>query len=167
MDYSESIIFERGLNTLFFQPVRCILLCRDTETGKNIWVKKIEDITSVIDITEDDNRYYVAFEKDYSHGEFHALGKQNGKTVWDIPGKCFLQKIFRGFLYMIFIDEKSNFHLLKVDTETGHPIWNHSVDEDLYEYHIKKYSIILRYGSGKIERIDPETGKIIIKATKN
>ncbi len=166
MDYSETIIFEKGEHTLFFDPVRAILLCRETGSGRNIWVKKVENIFDVTEITEDDLLYFVAFERDYNHGEFHAIEKLNGTTVWNIPGRCFLQKIHMDYLYTIFIDEENRFYLLKINPENGDPLWHHQVDADLSEYHIKKHSIILRYSSGIIERIDPENGQMIIKAEK-
>ncbi len=160
MGNDHSQIFEMGTLTLSYDGGKSILLCRETSTHKNIWVKKIADIASIENIIEDTDHFYIACEHDDIKGYFLAIDKTTGSTAWFIPGKAYFQIIFDGYLFLIFTDEERRFFLIKADTLTGAKIWHHRVDDDLCEYSFRSDRILLTYGSGKTESIIPSTGAV-------
>ncbi len=152
--------FEMKNTILKYDPGKSTLLCLDkTKENKKIWIKKLMDISHVSSIIEDKNKYYIACESGEINGQFLALSKESGATQWFIPGKSFLQIIFEGFLYLIFVDESDRYYLLKVRRENGRASWHHMVDQDLYEYSFSKKKISLVYSSGKSESLSIRTGR--------
>jgi len=160
MDTANSHIFEMKDDLLSFEQGKSILVCKNSGDKKVRWAKKINDISLVYTILEDSENYYAACESTDTSGEFLALSKKDGSTVWYIPGRAFLQQLFDGYLYLIFIDEKGSYYLIKVDKKKGEKIWYHQVDEDLKEYSFNKERIVFKYRSGKIEKIYPSTGQV-------
>lgn len=158
MGNDRSQIFEMGKLTLSYDGGKSILLCRETSSHKNLWVKKITDIASIENIIEDPEHFYVACERDDIKGYFLAIDKTTGATAWFIPGKAYFQIIFGGYLFLIFTDEERRFFMIKADTATGAKIWHHRVDGDLCEYSFRSDRILLTYESGKTESIVPATG---------
>ncbi len=138
------------------------MLCLDkVDISKKIWIKKLNNITHISNIIEDNKKYYVACESGDINGQFIALSKEDGSTKWFIPGKSFLQVIFKGSLYLIFIDENNEYYLLKVRRDNGNTTWHHRVDKDLFEYSFSKNKINLSYLSKKKELLSIRTGKIV------
>jgi outer membrane protein assembly factor BamB len=158
MEKAYSQTFEMKSGTLCYDSGKSILLCRGPENGKNLWIKKITDISLIDTVIEDASRYYIACEADDVRGFFLALSKSNGSTEWFIPGKAYFQIIFEGYLYLIFTDGKNEFYLIKVDCSDGKKIWYHRISGDLCEYAFRADRILLKYGSGKAESISPLTG---------
>ncbi len=157
-DYSQ--LFEMGKRTLCFDSSKSSLLCRETESGKNLWIKKIDDITGIDNLIEDSTLYYVACERDDIHGYYLALEKSTGSTAWFIPGKAYFQVIFDSHLYLIFTDMEKDYYLIKVDRSNGKKVWHHRVNDDLCEYSFRSDRILLKYASGKTESIVPATGSV-------
>jgi len=135
-----------------------MLLCRDSNSGKNIWIKKISDISQIDTVIEDSSRYYIACETDDIKGYYLAIDKETGSTNWFIPGKAYFHIVYNKDLYIIFTDEKSDFYLLKVDCSDGKKIWHRRVDNDLCEYSFSPEGITLKFVSGKQEKISALTG---------
>lgn len=156
MNYS----FEMKERELSFNPEKGMLTCKSPE-GRKLWVKKIENIIHVLSVIEDHGSYYVACELDDIDGELIALHRETGSTRWYIPGRPYLQQIFDGDIYAIFVDGENRFYLLRITTEEGSSRWHHPVDNDLHEYSIKKDRIILQYLSGKTEELDARTGVLL------
>jgi outer membrane protein assembly factor BamB len=157
--YSETFKMENGI--LCYDSGKSILLCKEQNNSKNLWIKKITDIKHIDDVIEDSSNYYIACEADDVRGYFLALDKATGSTDWFIPGKPFFQIIYDGFLYIIFTDEKNFFYLLKIDRSDGKKIWYHRISKDLCEYSFRADRIMLKYESGKTEKISPLNGAII------
>ena len=156
----DSLIFELKDSKLIYDQERSILLCRLKKDGKKIWAKKIYDINYISNVIEDSGKFYIACESSENSGELLAVYKDDGKTGWFIPGKSFLQVIFEGYIYLIFIDEKNIYYLLKVDIDAGTTKWHHMIKNDLTDYTINEKSIELRYVSGKYETLSTSTGKL-------
>ena len=159
MDILNSKTFEMKNKTLSFSIEKSILLCKDPIDNKNVWAKKIEDIHLINDIIEDKNNYYLCCENEENSGQFLALNKNNGSTIWFIPGKSFLQQILKDFIYLIFIDIEEKYYLIKVKKENGEKIWFYQVTNDLMEYSIREDRIQLKYESGKVDKISTLTGQ--------
>lgn len=154
------LFFQLEKITLSFDPVKSILLCKN-ENGKNLWAKKLNDITIINEVEEDPDILFISSEIDNMRGQFLAISKNDGNTKWHIPGRALFQKIFGKFIYLIFIDDENKYYLIKVDKSTGEKIWYFRVDEDLSEYSLRNDRILLKYGSGREEKISTDTGKII------
>jgi hypothetical protein len=145
--------------TLTWDPDKSIVTCRDKgEVRRKIWIKKIADAGFVTSVIEDGERYYLACESGDSQGTFLCVDRENGETLWYIPGRSFLQVVYEGFLYMIFIDEQGAYFLLKIDRADGSSVWHHRVDMDLCEYRFSTRRIRLFYESGREEILDGATG---------
>lgn len=158
MDHLKSQKFEMKGHTLLYDMDKSILLCKTKPEGRNVWAKKIHDISSISGIIEDKAKYYMSCERSDTSGHFLAVDKGNGSTAWYIPGMPFFSLIFDGYLYLIFVDEKGVYYLLKVDLSNGSKIWYHRVDRDLSEYRFRNDRILLVYTSGKTENLSPKTG---------
>ncbi|MFH0975785.1 MAG: hypothetical protein V1874_08370 [Spirochaetota bacterium] len=152
------ISFEMEGSELRFDPETSILLCRLKAGGRKLWVKKLNDLF-VSDIIEDSRRYYIACGSGEINGQFLAVKKESGSTSWFIPGRSFLHLLYKGFLYLIFADDKNNFYLLKVHVSNGKSAWFHPVDADLKEYVFMGNKIKLKYLSNKFEIISVKNGK--------
>ncbi len=138
------------------------LLCLDkSDNSKKIWIKKLNNITHVSNIIEDNKKYYIVCESGDINGQFLALSKDSGSTKWFIPGKSFMQVIFKGALYLIFIDDNNKYYLLKVRRDNGKTTWHHRVDQDLFEYSFSGNKITLSYSSKKKELLSIRTGKTV------
>ncbi len=161
MEQAYSQIFEMESGTLCYDSGKSVLLCRGPNNGKNLWIKKITDISLIDTVTEDASRYYLACETDDVRGYFLALAQSTGATVWFIPGKAYFQIHFEGHLYLIFTDGNKDFFLIKVDCADGKKIWYHRIHDDLCEYSFRSDRILLKYGSGASETISPLTGTAI------
>ncbi|HDP80942.1 MAG TPA: hypothetical protein ENN21_08890 [Spirochaetes bacterium] len=152
--------FSLGEYVLVFDLDRSILTCRARGEGqKKIWGKKLKDVHYVERVLEDAEKYYVACENGEHTGLFLALHRDTGATAWFIPGKSFLQIIYGGYLYLIFIDDREDYFLLKVDREDGRALWHHRVEDDLYEYCFNDGVITLKFGSGLTKSLDLGTGR--------
>ncbi|TAL35275.1 MAG: hypothetical protein EPN93_10775 [Spirochaetes bacterium] len=145
--------------TLSWDPEKSIVTCREKgEVHRKVWIKKLEDAGFLTSVIEDGARYYLACESGESQGTFLCVDRENGETLWDIPGRSFLQVVYEGFLYMIFVDEQGAYFLLKIDRADGSSVWHHRVDEDLCEYRFSTRRIRLYYSSGREEVLDGATG---------
>jgi len=158
MEQAFSQNFELGSRTLHYDCGKAMLLCKDSTSGKNIWIKKISDIRLIDTVIEDSSRYYIACETDDIKGYYLAIDKETGSTKWFIPGKAYFHIVYNNDLYIIFTDEKNDFYLLKVDCSDGKKIWHRRVRSDLCEYSFSPERIILKFGSGKQETISSLTG---------
>ena len=138
------------------------LLCKEKDNGKNLWIRKIEDGGFILDISEDNERIFIALESDDKSGQFLALKKIDGNIIWFIPGKAYMFRIFLDFVYLIFIDEDGNFFLIKVSAADGGKIWHYQVNEKLSSYTINKEIIELKYLDGNKEVLDSATGEPVM-----
>lgn len=154
-----SQIFEMKRNSLIYDQAKSILLCR-LKKGNKLWARKVNDVNFISSVIEDDEKFYISFESGEKSGRFLAIDKKSGKTGWYIPGKSFLQVLFDGSLYLIFIDDQDRYYLLKVRRDNGKSVWHHRVDADLIEYRFKGQRIRLYYTSRKFETISAATGKL-------
>lgn len=161
METTYTQTFEMDDRTLCYDSGKSMLLCRDSGTCKNLWIKKIEDINHIDSAIEDSERYYIGCESNDIKGYYIAVNKDTGSTEWFIPGKPYFQIIFSGYLFLIFADEKKTFYLLKVERSDGGKLWYHRIDDDLSEYSFRSDRILLEYESGKKETISPSTGSIM------
>jgi len=157
MEKIESQIFKMDKNTLVFDTNRSILFCKQID-NKIQWAKKITNILSIDEIIEDQNNYYIICEANESSGLYISVKKSNGNTLWEIPGKSYLQIQHENFLYLIFIDANERYYLIKVDKENGKKLWHYEVGIDLCEYKISPGVISLIYSTGKTESISSLTG---------
>ncbi len=158
MEKAYSQNFELGSRTLHYDDGKSILLCRDSQSGKNLWIKKLSDISRIDTVIEDSSRYYIACETDDIKGYYLAIDRETGSTAWFIPGNAYFHIVYNEGLYVIFTDEKSDFYLLMVDCSDGKKIWHRRVDNDLCEYSFSTNRIVLKFGSGKEEKISSLTG---------
>ncbi len=158
MDNANSFVFELTEHVIQYDFSTDIMLCRRISDNRNIWIRKVPDGGHLINAIEDDKMFYLAFESDEKSGIFLAVDRADGSTRWEIPGKSYLSQIFGEYLFLIFIDSKDDFYLIKVRRDDGSKIWHHPVLEDLYEYIIKRDSISLRYLDGRTEDVSLETG---------
>jgi outer membrane protein assembly factor BamB len=161
MDNKNSQIFRMDANLLYFDYSTNVLLCKDIENKRKLWIKKIDDPGIINDIVEDDNRFFVAFESGEKSGVFLAISKKDGSTLWDIPGRAYMYRIFLDYIYLIFIDDSGQFFLIKTAVRDGSLIWHHNVSQDLCGYIINPSVIILDYLNGHKEKIDIEKGSLI------
>ncbi len=157
MDKVNSQVFYLSTNVLRFDLLKRTLLCQSNDGNKNIWIKKIE-VDVIHTIIEDENNYYCSCGSDDKNGLFIAINRFNGDTNWYIPGRAFFHILFKKYLFVIFIDEKEFYYLIKVQPEDGSKLWHYEVDKDLQEYSFKNDRIRLSYKSGKVEKISPITG---------
>lgn len=154
--------FEMEETVLKYDLDKSTLLCAGSSyNGKKLWIKKLPEISYISNIIEDNKRYYIACESGEINGQFIAVSKDDGSTEWFIPGRSFLQIIFSGFLYLIFVDENNHYYLLKVNRNNGRSSWHHRVEQNLREYSFTKKEIRLSYSSGKKEVLSVRTGKKI------
>ncbi len=158
MSSPNSQTFEMKENILCFDGEKRILVAKNAEDGRNVWAKKIHDIHFIAGVIEDERNYYLSCEFDDAAGYYLAASKENGSTLWYIPGRPFFNILFDGYLYLIFIDDEEHYFLIKVERSTGDKIWYHRIDPDLTEYSFKGDRILLSYGSGKEEMLSPRTG---------
>ncbi|MBP7604500.1 MAG: hypothetical protein KBA15_11255 [Spirochaetes bacterium] len=160
MEYTGTLqSYELESGILSFDFSKGILVCREPDEGRRKrWVKKLDGVARVGNITEDGERFYVACENGDANGQFLAVEKHTGETEWFIPGRSFLQLVYGEGLYLIFVDGSMRHYLLRVDTADGSTLWHHGVDEDLVEYSFRARTITLRYASGKSEFLDTESG---------
>jgi hypothetical protein len=161
METTYSQTFEMKDHILCYDSCKSILLCKELQNNKNLWIKKIADISHIENIIEDTAKYYIACETDEIKGYFLALEKSTGSTEWFIPGKAYFQIIYADFLYVIFTDEKNDYYMLKVERTGGKKLWYRRIDPDLCEYSFRNDRILLSYDSGKSEKISPLTGAVI------
>jgi len=161
MDNKNSQIFRMDANLIYFDYSTNVLLCKDIENKRKLWIKKIDDPGIINDVIEDDMRFFIAFESGEKSGIFLVLSKKDGSTLWDIPGRAYMYRIFLDYIYLIFIDDSERFFLIKAEISDGSLIWHHNVSEDLCEYVINPSGIVLNYLNGYREKIDIETGRII------
>ena len=153
--------FNFSTDLLIFDINKSILLCINKNNNKKRWIKKIDSSFFITNIIDGNENYYISMEANDINGEFVAINKKNGETIWQIPGKSYFQIFFDSGLYIIFVDESNQYFLLKVNTENGNKIWYRTVNIDLLEYSFKKDIITFNYSSGKIEKISPENGHLI------
>jgi len=158
MDKTHAQKFELKNKTLFFDREKLVLLCASSDDGKNIWAKKMPDIADVVQIIEDEKNYYLSCEYAEASGYCLAVDKANGSSLWYIPGRPFFNVVFEGFLYLIFIDEKDFYYLIKVERTDGSKVWFHRIAPDLAEYSFRNDRILLVYASGTEEKLSPQTG---------
>ena len=158
MEKLNSQTFEMGDMVLYFDQGKSILLCKLAEKNKNLWAKKLKGINYINDIIDDPEKYYINCESDEKSGQYFAINKKDGNTIWYIPGRAFLHLLYSNFLYIIFIDENDEYYLIKVDRDDGRKIWHHKVNIDLDEYSFAGDRIQLTYSSGKKEIISLITG---------
>lgn len=152
--------FEMRETVLVYEPMKSILVCKESSgERKKLWVKKLLEGSVVLGAVEDDARYYVALQSGDASGQFMALERASGATSWFIPGRAFLQILFDCFLYLIFIDERERYFLLKVDPGSGSAVWHYSVEADLCEYSFTKKRVYLHYASGRREAVSLESGR--------
>ncbi len=146
--------------SLSFNFDKAVLTCmEELPLPRKKWVKKLNQVQAIGNILEDDQRYYISCVGDDIYGSFLAIYKDNGSTAWYIPGKSFMQVLYGGYLYLIFVNEESEYYLIKVECKEGKPLWHHLVEEDLYFYHFTERHIILHYTSGRRELVAPSNGE--------
>ncbi len=151
--------FELKDSVLSYDPEKSLVVCRTRgEDRRNIWIKKLEDTGRVTRVLEDDERYFLACEYGEAEGTFLALDRESGATAWYIPGRSFLQVVYEGHLFMIFIDEHGAYFLIKVECAGGTSVWHHRVESDLAEYRFNPRRIRLFYESGREETLNSITG---------
>ncbi len=161
MDQINSQIFDVDGRFLAYEADKSILICKDAAHGNNLWVKKLRDITGIYEIIDDDANYYIAAECDEITGQYFAVRKIDGSTLWDIPGRAFFHLVFGPHLYLIFIDDTENYYLIKVEAADGTKLWHYKVNCDLSKYSFSKDRIKLIYESGLVEIISPSNGSLI------
>jgi outer membrane protein assembly factor BamB len=144
---------------LTFDMDKSALICKDPESKKILWVKKINEAKYIEDIIEDNDSFYVSSRINDKLGTYLAIDKAMGSTRWYIPGCAYFHVIYSGHLYLIFIDELERYFLIKADRKDGSKLWHRAVDHDLVEYSFSNNIIELKYGSGKIERLSLLSGR--------
>lgn len=157
---ADILFFQMEDTILAFDPERGTLSCRSRD-GAMKWLRRMETVTFIASVIEDADSYYVMGETEETTGEYLALDRGNGITRWFIPGRAFMHVIHDGFLYLIFIDEKMLYWLIKVEREKGTPLWHRAVKPDLQGYRFRKDRIILTYRSGHSESLSPESGNVL------
>jgi len=161
MEQSYSQNFELGARILHFDCGRSTLLCRESQSGKNLWIKKISDIDHIDTVIEDSSRYYIACETDDIKGCYLAIDKGTGATEWTIPGKAYFHIVYGSGLFIIFTDENNDYYLIRVDCRNGSKLWHRRVERDLCEYRFTGDRITLAFESGKRETLSVLTGTVI------
>ena len=96
MEYTGTLqSYELESGILSFDFSKGILVCREPDEGRRKrWVKKLDGVARVGNITEDGERFYVACENGDANGQFLAVEKHTGETEWFIPGRSFLQLVY-------------------------------------------------------------------------
>ncbi len=154
--------FEMSETALVFEEGKSILLCKARGEGeKKIWAKKIPEGHVITAVLEDPLRYYVACDYSARDGIFLALGKESGSTEWYIPGRSLLHVLFKGQLFLVFVDGEGVYFLIKVDPQDGSKSWHRTVEEDLQEYSFFRDRITLKYRSGRREAISVADGGLL------
>ncbi len=134
------------------------LLCRSTDEGKNLWIRKIDDGGYILDANEDRDKIFISMELDEKSGQFLVLNKKDGLTIWSIPGKAYMFRIYLYFVYLIFVDGDDNFFLIKASSEDGKKLWHHPVNDGLHSYTINNENVTLSYVDGTTEILNSRTG---------
>lgn len=138
-----------------------ILLCRSVSQDRKLWIKKIEDGGIILDVVDSDDRFFIAFEFGETGGQFLAVNKSDGKTLWFIPGRAYMYRIFGDHIFLIFIDGRGDYFFIKSSTKEGGILWHHPVSMELTGYTIRPDYISLEYSDGRKESIDTGTGELI------
>ncbi len=146
-------------HVLRFDPYTSMILCLSRKENKKVWIKKLFDLSFIIHIIEDKNRYYLSCGSGETSGQFIAVKKSNGESDWFIPGRSFLSLIYGDFLYLIFNDEENRFYLIKAGISDGKSLWHYPVEDDLCEYEFKQEKLKLKYYSGRFEELSINTGR--------
>jgi len=154
----KKFFFDLKNQNLQFNVTKSTLICKDKNSEKSIWIKRLNKVSIVSDIIEDASKYYLITESNDVFGQYIVLSKETGTTLWFIPGKAFFHILFQDDLYIIFADEKEKFFLIKVDRSNGNKLWHHKINSDLLEYRFTKTGIHLTYKSGTEETISPVNG---------
>lgn len=152
--------FEMEGVVLLFEEDKSILLCKHRgEVETKLWAKKLPDVSYISAVREDDRRFYVACDYNATDGIFLALEKESGKTAWYIPGRSLLHVLYKGFIYLVFVDADGRYYLIKADPGQGGKVWHHHVDGDLCEYSFYRDRITLLYHSGKKDVLSADDGR--------
>ncbi len=160
MNRESTQFFIMSREKLLFDYESGVLLCKSKdEPEEKRWAKKLPDVVAVDTILEDAEKFYVACENSETDGIFLALSRDDGRTLWYIPGKSLMHLLYDGFLYLIFIDEFRRYYLIKAELGEGRKVWHHEVDEDLAEYTFSRTGIRLVYRSGREESLSIKTGE--------
>ena len=146
---------------LDFNSQKSMLRCLDAYDEDVIWIKKLADISFISAVSENDDKFFLSCQIDELSGKFAAIYKENGSTAWFIPGRDFLNVIYGRNLFLIFIDEREVYYFIKIELNTGQRIWHHIIEKDLENYTINFNEILLQYKSGRVERLNPATGRPI------
>jgi len=147
---------------LYTIPKNILLFVLHMLMGRRYGQKKMHEPVAIQNVLFDKRYYYIACKTVDTEGIFLALEKKNGSTAWFIPGSTFLEVLYRGYLYLIFVDENERHFLIKVECNEGNKLWFHQIDSDLYYYHFKEDCIILHYASGKKEMLQYD-GKVLLR----
>ena len=153
--------FDMELHELRFDSRKAIIICSAIEDGQKQWAKRLADIHSIDSVIEDERCFYLSCESEEIIGQYMALNKIDGSTLWFIPGKAFMSVQHEGFLYLIFSDQDNHFYLLKVEKARGTRVWHYHVSRDLKEYSINQERVLLTYESGKTERLSAKKGTLM------
>lgn len=151
--------FAMSAHSLEFDTQKRTLLCR-TPKGGTLWIKRLNDISEIDSVSENDSRFFLACGIDEVSGKFIALEKEDGAAAWLIEGRAMLNVIYREMLYLIFIDVSRKYFFIQIDSSDGSMLWHHTVAEDLANYSINGERIFLEYVSGKTECLSTKTGKL-------
>jgi hypothetical protein len=154
--------FDCNETSIVYYPEKYIIVCIAYGDGKKVWAKKMHEPVAIQNVLFDERYYYIACKTGDTEGIFLTLDKSNGSTVWFIPGCTSLEVLYRGYLYLIFVDENEQHFLIKVECDEGNKLWFHQIDSDLYYYHFKEDCIILHYASGKKEMLQYD-GKVLLR----
>ncbi|MCX8124429.1 MAG: hypothetical protein N3F66_09720 [Spirochaetes bacterium] len=147
------LTFHCNDTAIIYNPEKNAVICIANPEGKKLWVKKLAEPVIIQNVLYDDRYYYLACRTGDTQGMFLTIARDSGSTVWFIPGRTFLEVLFNGFLYLIFVDEEDRYFLIKVKREDGTKLWHQQIDHDLYYYHFKENGILLHFASGKKEMI--------------
>ncbi len=159
-DHLTKQYFTMNGNELVFDRSKSILTCKSiADESRKLWAKKLEEVLFLEKVIEDTDKYYVACGIGEHSGRFIALDRKTGVTEWFIPGKSFLQLLYEDYLYLIFVDDREAYYLLKVDRSDGASVWHYRVETDLCEYCFKKNSLTLWFQSGRTETMDIRSGR--------
>jgi len=134
------------------------IICTAKPDGRKLWVKKLHEPAAINNVLYDEQCYYIALSTSDTEGMFLSLSKATGTTKWFIPGRTYLEVLYNGFLYLIFVDNDKRYFLIKVESQEGTKVWFHQIDPDLYFYHFKEDGILLHFASGKKEMIPYDMG---------
>ncbi len=136
-----------------------VLLCKSATEHRKLWIKKIEEGGSILDVIGSGDLFFIAFEYGETGGQFLAVNKSDGKTRWFIPGRAYMYRIFGPHIFLIFIDGESRYYFIKSSMEDGGMLWHHPVNMGLESYSIKKDYVTLVYDNGSKEVLDMTSGE--------